>query len=130
MPSPRRSSRGPMIAAMALSLLLGFGLARGLMATDDLRSQLDLFTQVLYLVQNHYVEVPDNKKLVQGAVEGMLKTLDPHTVYLPPVRARRMDEEFSGEYSGIGIQFDIRDGEIVVISPLEGTPSFRLGIRA
>lgn len=130
MPSPRRTSRGPRFVAMALSVLLGFGLARGLMATDDLRSQLDVFTQVLYLVQNHYVEAPDNKKLVQGAVDGMLKTLDPHSVFLQPQRARRMDEEFSGEYSGIGIQFDIRDGEIVVISPLEGTPSYRLGIRA
>jgi len=115
---------------MALSLLLGFGLARGLMATDDLRSQLDIFTQVLYLVQNHYVEPPDNQKLIQGAIDGMLKTLDPHTVFLPPQRAQRMDEEFRGDYSGIGIQFEIRDGVITVISPLEGTPSFRLGIRA
>jgi carboxyl-terminal processing protease len=115
---------------MALSLLLGFGLARGLQATDDLRSQLDLFSQILYLVQNNYVDVPDNKKLISGAIDGMLKTLDPHTVYLPEQRAQRMDEEFQGEYSGIGVQFDILDGKITVISPLEGTPSYRLGIRA
>jgi carboxyl-terminal processing protease len=126
----RRKSIGPFVVAMTLSLLLGFGLARGLMATDDLRSQLDLFTQVLYLVQNHYVEPPDNEKLIHGAIDGMLKTLDPHTVFLPPQRAQRMDEEFRGEYSGIGIQFEIRDGVITVISPLEGTPSYRLGIRA
>jgi carboxyl-terminal processing protease len=115
---------------MGLSLLLGFGLARGLMATDDLRSQLDLFTQVLYLVQNHYVEPPDNQKLVRGAIDGMLRTLDPHTVFLPPQRAKQMDEQFQGEYSGIGVQFEIRDGVITVISPLEGTPSYRLGISA
>jgi carboxyl-terminal processing protease len=115
---------------MALSLLLGFGLARGLLATDDLRSQLDLFTQVLYLVQNHYVDAPDNQKLIKGAIDGMLRTLDPHTVYLPEQRAQRMDEQFQGEYSGIGVQFEIREGTITVISPLEGTPSFRLGIRA
>src|SRR5262245_18259399 len=126
----RRTSSGPLAVAMALALLLGFGLARGLQATDDLRSQLDVFTQVLYLVQNHYVEPPDNEKLVHGAIDGMLKTLDPHTVFLAPQRAKRMDEEFHGEYSGIGIQFDIRDGVIVVISPLEGTPSYHLGIRA
>jgi carboxyl-terminal processing protease len=115
---------------MGLSLLLGFGLARGLMATDDLRSQLDLFTQVLSLVQNNYVEAPDNQKLIKGAIDGMLKSLDPHTVFLPPQRADRLDEEFHGEYSGIGIQFELRDNKIVVISPLEGTPAFRLGIRA
>jgi carboxyl-terminal processing protease len=129
-PPRRRNSRGPFLAAMALSLLLGFGLARGLQATDDLRSNLDLFTQILYLVQNHYVETPENEKLVKGAIDGMLRTLDPHSVYLPPARAQRMDEEFHAEYSGIGIQFDIRDGVITVISPLEGTPAFRLGIRA
>jgi carboxyl-terminal processing protease len=130
MDSPKRSSRGPFLVAMALSLLLGFGLARALMATDDLRSNLDLFTQILYLVQNHYVEAPDNEKLMRGAIDGMLRTLDPHSVYLPPARAQRMDEEFHAEYSGIGIQFDIRDGVITVISPLEGTPAYHLGIRA
>jgi carboxyl-terminal processing protease len=126
----RRTSRGPVVVAMALSLFLGFGLARGLNATDDLRSQLDLFTQVLYLVQNHYVDPPDNQKLIRGAIDGMLKTLDPHTVFLPPQRAERMDEQFQGEYSGIGVQFEIRDGRITVLSAIEGTPSYRLGIRA
>lgn len=129
-PRPRRGSRGPLAVGMALSLLLGFGLARGLHATDDLRSQLDLFSQILYLVQNNYVEAPDNQKIMKGAIDGMLRSLDPHTVYLPPERADRMDEDFHGEYSGIGIQFDLRDDKIVVISPLEGTPAYRLGIRA
>ena len=126
----RRTSLGPLMVAMSLALLLGFGLARGLHATDDMRSQLDLFSQVLYLVQNNYVEAPENDKLIKGAIDGMLKTLDPHTVYLPVERAQRMDEEFSGEYSGVGIQFDLRDGAIVVIAALEGGPSYRLGIQA
>src|SRR5262245_28678394 len=126
----RRNSLGPLTVAMALAALLGFGVARGLHATDDMRSHLDLFSQVLYLVQNNYVEVPDNEKLIRGAIDGMLKTLDPHTVYLPAQRAAKMDEEFSGEYSGVGIQFDLRDGAIVVIAALEGGPSYRLGIQA
>ena len=146
----RHSSLRPLAVAMALALLLGFGLARGLHATaqpgepgsaptalpaqpgspENLRSQLDVFSQVLYLVENNYVEPPDNEKLIHGAIDGMLTTLDPHTVYLPEKRAERMDEDFRGEYSGIGIQFEIREGAIVVISPLEGTPAFRLGISA
>jgi carboxyl-terminal processing protease len=121
---------GPLVAAMALALLLGFGLARGLQATDDLMTQLHLFGQVLNVVQQNYVEAPDSEKLIRGAIDGMLKTLDPHSVYLPAQRAERMDEEFRGEYSGIGIQFELRDNAIVVISPLEGTPAFRLGLRA
>jgi carboxyl-terminal processing protease len=126
----RKNSFGPLAVGMALSLLLGFGLARGLHATDDLKSNLDLFSQVLFLVQNNYVEAPDNQKLIKGAIDGMLKTLDPHSVFLPPQRAERMDEEFHGEYSGIGIQFELRDAAIIVIAPLEGTPAFRLGLRA
>jgi len=126
----RRNSLGPLTVAMALAALLGFGVARGLHATDDMRSHLDLFSQVLYLVQNNYVEAPDNEKLIKGAIDGMLKTLDPHTVHLPVVRAQRMDEEFQGEYSGVGVQFDLRDGAIVVIAALEGGPSYKLGIQA
>ena len=121
---------GPLVAAMALALLLGFGLARGLQATDDLMTQLHLFGQVLNAVQQNYVEAPDSEKLMRGAIDGMLKTLDPHSTYLPPQRAERMDEDYRGEYSGIGIQFELRDNAIVVISPLEGTPAFRLGLRA
>lgn len=126
----KRSNLGPLAVAMALSLLLGFGLARALRATDDLRSNLDLFSNVLYVIQNNYVDVPDNQKLIKGAIDGMLKTLDPHTQFLPEKRAQQMDEQFHGEYSGIGVQFDIIDNKIVVISPIEGTPAYRLGIRA
>lgn len=126
----RKSSLGPLVVAMSLSVLLGFGLARALRAGDDLRSNLDLFNNVLYLVQQNYVESPDNEKLIKGAIDGMLKTLDPHSVFLPEKRAQQMDEQFHGEYSGIGVQFDIQDNKIVVISPLEGTPAYRLGIRA
>jgi carboxyl-terminal processing protease len=115
---------------MALSLLLGFGFARALSATDDLRSQLDLFSQVLFTVQNNYVEQPDNEKLIKGAIDGMLKTLDPHTSFLPKQRAAAMDESFRGDYSGIGVSFDIVENKIVVLSPIEGTPAYRLGIRA
>jgi carboxyl-terminal processing protease len=121
---------GPLAVAMALALLLGFGLARGLQATDDLMTQLHLFGQVLNAVEQNYVEPPDSEKLIRGAIDGMLKTLDPHSVYVPAQRAERMDEEFRGDYSGIGIQFELRDNAIVVISPLEGTPAFRLGLRA
>ena len=125
-----RSNLGPLAVAMALSLLLGFGLARALRATDDLRSNLDLFSNVLYLVQNNYVDPPDNEKLIKGAIDGMLKTLDPHTQFLPEKRAQVMDEQFHGEYSGIGVSFDIIENKIVVLSPIEGTPAHRLGIRA
>jgi carboxyl-terminal processing protease len=126
----RRPSLGPIAFAMLLSVLLGFGLAKGLHATDDLSGNLELFTDVLYRIQNNYVDAPDNQKLIRGAIDGMLKTLDPHSIFLPEQRAQQMDEQFHGEYSGIGVQFDLQENKIVVISPLEGTPAYRLGIRA
>jgi len=130
MDTPRRKSLGPLAIGMALSLLLGFGFARALSARDDLYSQLDLFTQVINMVNVNYVEEPDNQKLIRGAIDGMLKTLDPHTSFLPKQRAAAMDENFRGDYSGIGVSFDIVDNKIVVLSPIEGTPAYRLGIRA
>lgn len=116
--------------AGVVGLALGLGLSGNLGAQDDLRTQLDLFGQVLSLVQSQYVDPVDNQKLIKGAIDGMLSTLDPHSVYMPADRYEQFSENFKANYSGIGINFDIRDGHLIVISPLEGTPAFKLGIRA
>jgi carboxyl-terminal processing protease len=118
------------VYALALALGVVVGAVSLLGAQDDLRSQLDLFGVVLYEIQTQYAEPVDNKDLVEGAVRGLLETLDPHSVYLPKERYARFTEQFRENYSGIGIQFEVRRGELIVISPLEGTPAFRLGMRA
>jgi len=123
-----RVARWTIVAALALGA--GFGGARLLGAQDDLKSQLDLFGSILFHIQNEYVDQVDNGPLVEGAIQGMLETLDPHSVYLPKERYTRFTEQFRDNYSGIGIQFEIRRGELIVIAPLEGTPASRLGIRA
>jgi carboxyl-terminal processing protease len=129
--SPARPGRARRAAyALALALGVGFGAARLLGAQDDLRAQLDLFGVVLYEIQTQYVETVDNQDLVRGAITGLLETLDPHSVYLPKERYARFTEQFRENYSGIGIQFEVRRGELIVISPLEGTPAFRMGMRA
>ena len=120
--------RGWIVGVVALAI--GLGVAGGLQAQDDLRSQLDVFGQVLSQVQQQYVDPVDNEKLIKGAIDGMLATLDPHSVYMPAERYEQFSEGFKPDYSGIGINFDIRDGQLIVISPLEGTPAFKLGIRA
>ena len=123
--------RGWIAGVVALALGLGtFAGVRNLDAQDDLRSQLDVFGQVLSYVQGQYVDPVDNQKLIKGAIDGMLATLDPHSVYMPADRYEQFSEGFKPDYSGIGINFDIRDGNLIVISPLEGTPAFKLGIRA
>jgi carboxyl-terminal processing protease len=109
---------------------LGFGAAGILRAQDDLRAQLDRFAIIFYYIRNQYVDEVENKDLVKSAIDGMLDKLDPHSVYLPRDRYTQFTEQFREDFSGIGIQFDIRDGELIVVSPLEGTPAYRLGVRA
>jgi carboxyl-terminal processing protease len=121
--------RGWIAGVVALALGASF-FAGSLSAQDDLRTQLDVFGQVLSYVQGQYVDPVDNQKLIKGAIDGMLATLDPHSVYMPADRYEQFSEGFKPDYSGIGINFDIRDGNLIVISPLEGTPAFKLGIRA
>jgi carboxyl-terminal processing protease len=118
----------PGIAAAAILAvaLVGGGGAAG----SNLYGKLRTFNEILTLIQNNYVDDPDADKLVESAIEGMLQDLDPHSSYIDAERFARMQERNEGEYHGIGISFDIRDGYITVIAPIEGSPSDRLGIRA
>ena len=92
--------------------------------------QLQIFSDVLDIVQENYVEEADSKELVEGAITGMLKTLDPHSSYLNPDAYKELQVETKGSFGGIGIEITIRDGFLTVVSPLEGTPAYGLGIEA
>jgi carboxyl-terminal processing protease len=92
--------------------------------------QLQIFSDVLDIVQENYVEEADSKELVEGAINGMLKTLDPHSSYLNPDAYKELQVETKGSFGGIGIEITIRDGFLTVVSPLEGTPAYDLGIEA
>ncbi len=89
---------------------------------------LDLFTKVLHFVQSNYVEEVDTKKLIEGAIKGMLTTLDPHTVYLPPEQFKEMQVDTSGKFGGLGIEITINDGYLTVVTPIEDTPAFHAGV--
>jgi carboxyl-terminal processing protease len=120
--------------AVATGVLLGLVLSDRVLAQSEkensIYSQLRLFNKVLDLIQQNYVEEVDPEPLMQGAITGMLEKLDPHSTYVDAERFSRMNERNQGEYFGIGISFEIRDNFITVISPIEGSPSDRLGIRA
>ncbi len=89
----------------------------------------DTFTRVLRVVKDNYVEEVEDDKLMDGAIVGMLEKLDPHSTYLDADRNKRMQERNRGNFDGIGISFAIVEGNLTVISPIEGTPSWRLGLR-
>ncbi|MBL7959917.1 S41 family peptidase [bacterium] len=85
---------------------------------------------VLDMIEKTYVEEVDGNKLVDDAIIGALKSLDPHSVYIPPKEMRQVKEEFQGNFEGIGISFEIVNGILTVVSPIPGTPSDRAGILA
>ena len=92
---------------------------------------LSLFTSVLNLVRRNYVEPVDDSTLVRGAVHGMLQELDPHSSFMDIEAYKEMQVDTRGEFHGLGIEITKRkDGYIEVVSPIEGTPADRAGIRA
>ncbi|WP_208729833.1 S41 family peptidase [Corallococcus exercitus] len=92
--------------------------------------QLELFARVLSYVENNYVEPVDRKTLIQGAIQGMLDTLDPHTLYMPPELFREMKIDTSGEFGGLGIEVARKGDRLVVVAPIDDTPAARAGIKA
>lgn len=92
--------------------------------------QLMKFNFLLKKVRDDYVEPTDVTKLMDGAITGMLEALDPHSVYIPAEEQTRISEQFAGEFEGIGVSFVIQNKILTVISPIPGTPSDKLGIRA
>ena len=91
---------------------------------------LQIFSDVLDIVKENYVQEVDDEELVEGAISGMLRTLDPHSSYLDPDAYKELQVETKGSFGGIGIEITIRDGFLTVVSPLEGTPAYELGIQA
>jgi carboxyl-terminal processing protease len=90
--------------------------------------QLDIFGLVLSDVLNMYIEPVDERKLVYGAIRGMLGTLDPHSMFMDPAQYDQMKADTTGEYGGVGLDVTMRDGALVVISPIDDTPGARAGI--
>jgi len=119
-------------AVLALPpLLLGFWLQSAYAAREDeTYKQLDLFARVLSHVQNNYVEDVSEQQLMYGAIKGMLETLDPHTVFMPPDVFKEMKIDTSGEFGGLGIEIVKKNDIITVVSPIDDTPAARAGIRA
>ncbi|MEK6774314.1 MAG: S41 family peptidase [Bdellovibrionota bacterium] len=96
---------------------------------DDRYSELQNFSKVLNLIQQFYVEEVDTKKLIYGAIKGMLRELDPHTNFMQPELFKDFESETSGEFGGLGIEISIQNGVLTIISPIEDTPAWEAGIK-
>jgi carboxyl-terminal processing protease len=128
----KHASRWALIGIIALAIALFVpGSYRNLSANkEDAYQSLKVFTDVLDIVSKDYVDEVDTKKLIESAIQGMVSSLDPHSSLLTPDAFKELQIDTQGEFTGIGIHVTMRDNLVTVISPIEGTPAYRAGIKA
>jgi carboxyl-terminal processing protease len=117
------------LLAVVLSALIGGYYGSVLARQDEVTQQYRVFTAALAAIDREYVEEVPSDRLVYGGVEGMLKTLDPHSSFFDPRQYAQMRERQEGRYYGLGIQIQPIDGDITVMSIFEGSPAFKKGLR-
>lgn len=114
---------------IAVALLLGTQI-NSVFSGDNIFDQLNKFKDVLSLAEKFYVDDVDTKKMVESAIAGMLQDLDPHSVYIPAKDIPKITEDFKGSFEGIGVEFEVRNDTLRVVTPVPGGPSEALGILA
>ena len=115
---------------VAAGSLLAWNYSLVTATTQDTYESLEAFSNVLNLVQENYVEEVDSQKAIEGAIRGMLNTLDPHSSYMKPDDFKELQVETQGSFTGIGIEITMKDNILTVVSPIEGTPAFAKGLKA
>jgi carboxyl-terminal processing protease len=127
-----RTRRFVLVALLAVLLSAAAGGFFGSTAQatqDQVTQQYKVFTSALAAIDREYVEDVPSDRLVYGAIDGMLKTLDPHSSFFDPKAYAQLRERQEGRYYGLGISISVIDGDITVMSLFEGSPAYRAGIR-
>src|SRR5499426_3082804 len=119
----------PLAILLAVLFSGGRGAERVGAAPNASYEELETFTNVLAIIQKNYVEEVDTKRLVEGAINGMLASLDPHSAYLTPELYKELQVETKGAFGGLGIEITNRNGMLTVVAPIEDTPAYRAGIK-
>jgi carboxyl-terminal processing protease len=125
----KRYSLATVLILIAVALFFGTQL-NNVFSGDNIYVQLNKFKDVLSYTEKYYVDDINAKDLVEGAINGLLSKLDPHSVYIPASQLQRVEEEFRGSFDGIGVEFDVLNDTLIVVSPIVGGPSEALGILA
>jgi carboxyl-terminal processing protease len=123
----KRFSLATLAALVVVSVFAGMGINK-LISADNIYEQIKKFSDVLSSAEKSYVDDVDTGKLTDAAIVGMLNTLDPHSVYIPPKQFEKVLEDFKGKFEGVGISFRILNDTITVIEPVGGGPSARMGV--
>jgi carboxyl-terminal processing protease len=130
MGSMRHVRKAALVAVVLLMLTLSLrgGVASKANETAATYENLRLFTEVLSIVQNQYVDEIPPRDIIYSAIKGTLRGLDPHSSFLDPDMYREMQVETSGSFGGLGIEITLRDDVLTVVAPIEGTPAHRAGL--
>ena len=99
-------------------------------SNDNIYKKIDLFSEVLDKINKHYVDVVDQSDVMDSAINGVLQSLDPYSAYMSPEMFENMATETSGEFGGLGIEVGMEAGVVKVISPIDNSPAYRVGVKA
>jgi carboxyl-terminal processing protease len=130
MPIGRPLRQAILILVIGLALLSGQSVCAESTTKSPDYKELRLFRQIMGIVQKNYVkEVPD-KDLIQGAINGMLQSLDPHSSFLTEDLFKELQVETKGEFGGLGIEITLESGVLTIVSPIEDTPAYKAGLKS
>jgi carboxyl-terminal processing protease len=124
------------VGAVGLAVLLtvlfsgGRGVEKVAAVPKESYEGLETFTNILSIIQKNYVDEVQTKQLIEGAINGMLASLDPHSAYLTPDLYKELQVDTKGSFGGLGIEITNRNGVLTVVSPIEDTPAYRAGVKS
>ena len=114
---------------LALSIFIINNSSFELFAGNDITQEnKDLIESIIELVKEEYIDETDENEIVESAINGMLQSLDPHSIYLNPKNFEELKNDTKGEFAGLGIEVTMEKGLVKVISPIDGTPAYKAGI--
>ncbi len=124
----------PVFTGVLVSFLVGWHgtalQAKRALEDEALYHELEIFSDALSIVQSDYVEEPEAKQLIYGALKGMLATLDPYSQFLDPDSYNELKVDTEGEFGGLGIEISLKDDLLTVIAPIDDTPAYKAGLKA
>lgn len=134
---PHKGNGYLMKASLILPIILAFLVGQSCLSVAAVSSeqreetyrQLEIFSNVLSILQENYIDEIDSSSTIAGAIKGMLLSLDPHSSYLSAEDFTELQDETRGDFTGIGIEVTIRDGVLSIIAPISGTPAAKAGLR-
>lgn len=117
---------------LALSIITGSDVqvSQARLKEEEVYRNIELFIDAMEVVRKQYVNSVEDKKLIYGALKGMLVSLDPYSAFLEPAMKEELQMETKGEFQGVGMEITLKDGIITVVSPIEDTPAWNAGIKS